>query len=165
MLATLGVVALIYLGVPRDDSSLIQRIDYRAVSEEARSSLGLEVISPDVPANWWSNAARVEKQLGLDVWYVGFITEEDEFIGLNQVFESNPSWEADFLAGNELAGSRVIQGLRWEVFPSVKPASPPGTKELVLLHRSMGFTVVIYGTAGEADFVELAAAISAKMGN
>ncbi|MFN9951916.1 MAG: DUF4245 family protein, partial [bacterium] len=92
MLATLGVVAIIYLGVPRDDSSLIQRIDYVSVSQEAEASLGLEVIAPPIPSSWWSNAARVKKQLGLDAWYVGFVTGDNEFLGLNQTFASNPSW-------------------------------------------------------------------------
>lgn len=160
MLATLGVVALIYLGVPRDDSSLIQRIDYVAVSAEAEASLGLDVIAPQVPADWWSNAARVEKQLGLDAWYIGFVTSGNEFIGLNQTFNSNASWEADFLAGNELSGTEEIDGLIWEVYPTRQPSDPPGTKELAMLHRAENFTIVIFGTANREDLLLLAQAIS-----
>lgn len=165
MLATLGVVALIYLGVPRDDSSLIQRIDYVAVSEEAKSSLGLEVAAPRIPSDWWSNAARVEKQLGLDAWYIGFVTSNNEFIGFNQTFNSNASWEADFLAGNELSGTEVIGGLSWELYPTKRPSDPPGTKEYVMLHRSENFTVVIYGTADQEDFVILAQEIAKDLEN
>jgi len=165
MLATLGVVALIYLGVPRDDSSLIQRIDYVAVASEAEASLGLAVIAPQVPADWWSNAARVEKQLGLDAWYIGFVTGENEFLGMNQTFSSNPSWEADFLGGNELSGEMVVEGLSWEMYPTKNPSSPPGTKEFAMLHRSENFTVVIYGTADKEDFSLLAQAISKQLGN
>ena len=165
MLATLGVVALIYLGVPRDDSSLIQRIDYVSVSQEAEVSLGLEVIAPPIPSSWWSNAARVEKQLGLDAWYVGFVTGDNEFLGLNQTFASNPSWEADFLAGNKLSGSELVGGLSWELYPTKMPSDPPGTKEFAMLHRAENFTVVIYGTAEKADFLLLAEAISKQLGN
>jgi hypothetical protein len=165
MLATLGVVALIYLGVPRDDSSLIQRIDYVSVSQEAEASLGLEVIAPQIPASWWSNAARVEKQLGLDAWYVGFVTADNEFLGLNQTFSSNPSWEADFLAGNQLSSSELVGGLSWELYPTKMPSDPPGTKEFAMLHRAENFTVVIYGTAEKADFLLLAEAISKQLGN
>lgn len=165
MLATLGVVVLIVLGVPRDDSSLIQRVDYLSVADEARASLSKEVIAPAIPANWWSNAARIEKQLGLDVWYVGFVTENSEFIAISQAFESNPSWESDVLAGNALTGTREIAGLTWEIYPTRTPSDPPSTKELAMLYRSESWTVVIYGTAAESDFVILAEAIATQLGN
>ncbi len=165
MLATMGVVALIVLGVPRDDSSLIQRIDYQTVAAEAEGTLSQEIIAPVIPANWWSNAARIEKQLGLDVWYVGFVTEDSQFIGISQAFNSNPSWESDVLAGNSLTGTRDIAGLTWEIYPTRTPSDPPSTKELAMLYRSESWTVVIYGTAAEADFEILAEAIAMQLGN
>lgn len=164
MLATLGVVALIVLGVPRDDSSLIQRIDYQTVAAEAMGSLGKEVIAPEIPSDWWSNAARIEKQLGLDVWYVGFVTADSQFIAINQAFQTNPSWEADILAGNGLSGLEEIAGLTWEIYPTRTPSDPPGTKELAMLLRTDSSTVVIYGTAARADFEILAEAIAMQLG-
>lgn len=165
LLATLGVVVLVVLGVPRDDSSLIQRIDYLAVANEAEASLGKSVLAPTVPQSWWSNAARMEKQLGLDVWYVGFVTDENQFIAINQAFEANPSWEADVLAGNALAGTVEIAGLIWEIYPTQSPSDPPGTKELAMLLRDEASTVVIYGTAPDSDFEILAEAIASQLGN
>lgn len=165
MLATLGIVALIVLGVPRDDSSLIQRIDYETVAKSAEGSLGEKVLSPSVPDNWWSNAARLEKQLGLDVWYIGFVTDENQFIGLSQAFESNASWEADVLAGNALVGEVEVGGLVWEIYPTRTPSDPPGTKEYAMLHRFGSSTVVIYGTAPESDFNMMADAIALELGN
>ncbi len=165
MLATLGVVALIVLGVPRDDSSLIQKIDYLSVASEAESSLAKDVLSPTIPPTWWSNAARIEKQLGLDVWYVGFVTESSQFIALSQAFDSNPSWEADVLAGNAMTGTREIVGLTWEIYPTRTPSDPPSTKELAMLYRGESWTVVIYGTAAETDFEVLAEAIAMQLGN
>lgn len=164
MLATLGVVTLIVLGVPRDDSSLIQKIDYESVASEAKASLAKEVLAPTIPIDWWSNAARLEKQLGLDVWYLGFVTDDSQFIALSQAFAANPSWEADGLAGNALSGSQEIAGLSWEIYPTTTPSNPPGTKELAMLYRDDSWTVVIYGTADPADFEILAAAIANQMG-
>lgn len=165
MLATLGVVALIFLGVPRDDSSLIQKFDYQSVAEEGERSLGKDFLAPKIPDSWWSNAARVEKQLGLDVWYVGFVTGENQFVGLSQAFSSNPSWEADILAGNRLSGELEISGLKWETYPTTSPSDPPGTKEYAMLHRASDFTVVIYGTAPESEFLLVAQAIAEQLGN
>lgn len=165
LLATLGVVALVVLGVPRDDSSLIERIDYQAVASEAEVSLGKSVLAPQLPDSWWSNAARMEKQLGLDVWYVGFVTDDNQFLAISQAFNSNPSWEADILAGNSLAGTVEISGLIWEIYPTQSPSDPPGTKELAMLLRESASTVVIYGTAADADFEVLAQAIASQLGN
>lgn len=165
LLATLGVVALIVLGVPRDDSSLIQRIDHIQVAQEAKASLNKDVLAPSIPESWWSNAARLEKELGLDVWYVGFVTGDNQFIGLSQAFESNSSWEADVLAGNQLSAEVEIAGLTWELYPTRNPTDPPGTKEFAMLHRSGTTTVVIYGTAAESEFFLLAESISQQLGN
>jgi hypothetical protein len=107
----------------------------------------------------------MQKQLGLDVWYVGFVTDENQFISINQAFEANPSWEAEVLAGNALAGTIEIAGLIWEIYPTQSPANPPGTKELAMLLRDTAFTVVIYGTAPDSDFEILAKAIASQLGN
>lgn len=163
LLATLGVVAVLVLGLPRDDSSLIQRIDFQSVAAEAEASLGKKVLAPAVPTDWWSNAARMEKQLGLDAWYVGFVTGDSQFIAITQVFEPNPSWEADILEGNLVTGSREIAGLTWEVYPTLTPSNPPGTKELVMLSRQASSTIAIFGTASESDFDILAAAIAKEL--
>lgn len=164
MLATLGVVALVVLGVPRDDSSLIQRIDHLQVAIEAKNSLDKAVLAPEIPDSWWSNAARLEKELGLDVWYVGFVTQDNQFIALSQAFNSNSSWEASVLSGNQKTAEVEIAGLTWEIYPTRTPSNPPGTKEFAMLHRYDGDTVVIYGTAAESEFFLLAESISALIG-
>jgi hypothetical protein len=165
MLASFGVVALIVLGLPRDDSSLIQRIDYQTVAREAEGVLLEKVLAPQIPAEWWSNAARLEKQLGIEVWYVGFVTADSQFIAITQAFDSNPSWEADVLEGNLVTGTKEVGGLTWEIYPTRTPSNPPGTKELVMLHRNPESTIAIFGTASEADFDVLAAAIAEELAN
>jgi hypothetical protein len=165
LLATLGAVAILVLGLPRDDSSLIQRVDYQNVAAEAEAALGKAVLAPVVPADWWSNAARMEKQLGLNAWYVGFVTTDSQFIAITQVFEPNPSWEADILEGNLVTGRREISGLTWEIYPTRTPSNPPGTKELVMLSRQPGSTIAIFGTAAESDFEILATAIAEELAN
>jgi hypothetical protein len=51
-------------------------------------------LAPVIPPEWYSNAARLDNTLGVRGWYVGFVTDENQFIGLSQAFETNPSWEA-----------------------------------------------------------------------
>lgn len=160
LVATLGLVILLVLGVPRDDSNRIAQVDYKQIAAEAEASLGFQVIAPDVPDEWWSNAARLENDLGVESWYVGFVTEDNQFIGLLHGFEVNPSWTALTLQGNWLEDEVEIAGRTWEIWPTLNPSNPPGTKDYAMLHAFGDSAVVIYGTASEEDFRVLADFVS-----
>lgn len=163
MVATLGLVILLVLGVPRDDSNRIAAVDYVQIAAEAEASLGVQVLTPQVPDSWWSNAARLENDLGVQSWYIGFVTEDNQFIGLSQGFEVNPSWTALTLQGNWLEDETEIAGRTWEIWPTLTPSNPPGTKEYAMLHSFGDSAVVIYGTAGKEDFNILAELLSLEI--
>ena len=163
MVATLGLVVLLVLGVPRDDSNRIAAVDYMQIAAEAEASLGFEVLTPKVPDSWWSNAARLENDLGVQSWYIGFVTADNQFIGLTHGFEVNPSWTALNLQGNWLEEETVVAGKTWEIWPTLTPSNPPGTKEYAMLHSFGASAVVIYGTASEEDFVTLAELLSLEI--
>ena len=163
LLVTSGLVAAIYLGVPRDDSNRITEVDYQAIAQSASESLGETAVSPEIPADWWANAARLESDLGVKSWYVGFVTDDNQYLGLSQVFQTNPSWESQMLAGNFLEGEVELTGLNWEIWPTLNPSAPKGTKEYALVHRVGDGVVVIYGTADTNDFEVLAKAIAAEL--
>ena len=160
LLVTLGLTIAIVLAVPRDDSNRIQKIDYVSIAAEVQQSVGTGVLAPEIPKDWWANGARLETSLGVETWYVGFVTEDSQYIGLTQAFESNPSWLANQLQGNWLDGTLDIEGRTWEIWPTLSPRMPAGTKEYALVHNYETSSVVIYGTADEAQFRLLATAIS-----
>jgi len=164
MLATLAVVLLIVLGVPRDDTNRIASVDYLQIAQEAQPTQSESILAPAIPDDWWSNSARLETSFGVDTWYVGFVTSENQYIGLSQAFETNPSWEALTLQGNWLQAEVELDGKTWEIWPTLSPSSPPGTKEYAMLHRFGNSAVVIYGTATEEDFEYLAKQIGTELG-
>lgn len=160
LLVVLGLVIAIILGVPRDDSNRLQPVDYVTIAAAASEAEGEIALAPEIPEAWYSNAARLDLTLGVRGWYVGFVTDENEFIGLSQAFESNPSWEAEMLKTNFLEGEIELAGLTWEIWPTIDPQTPPGTKEFALKHSFGDSVVVIYGTADRADFELVAQAIA-----
>jgi hypothetical protein len=160
MLVTLALTMVIVLIVPRDDTNRIQPVDYVGISQTVQASVAETLIAPKLETDWWVNAARVEKDLGVETWYVGFITPDDQYIGLTQAFESNPSWLANKLQGNWLDVTVEIEGRTWEVWPTLLPSVPKGTKEYAMVHTFDNQSVVIYGTASEEDFNKLATQIS-----
>jgi hypothetical protein len=163
MLVTMGIVLLLILGVPRDDTNRIQPVAYQEIAISASSAEGQLVLAPEIPAEWFSNAARLDNTLGVRGWYVGFVTDDNQFIGLSQAFETNPSWEAEMLKTNLLEGEIEIAGLTWEIWPTRSPSNPPGTKEFALKHNFGDSAVVIYGTAERSDFELIATSIAEQL--
>ena len=159
----LGLTIAIVMVVPRDDSNRIQPVDYLSVALDAQETVGLPILAPSIPASWWSNGARLEENLGISTWYVGFVTEDNQYLGLTQAFESNPSWLASQLGGNYHDGDITIEGRNWEVWPTNQPTVPKGTKEYALVHIYETSAVVIYGTASDAQFRLLATAVSKEL--
>lgn len=163
LLVSLGLVVALVLGVPRDDSNRINSVDYQAIALEAKASLELPILSPEVPSDWYSNSARLENELDVQSWYIGFVTPENQFIAVAQAFESNPSWLALTLQGNWQDGEVLVEGRSWQIWPTLRPQTPKGTKEYAMVHEFGSSAVIIYGTADEADFLILAEAISKQL--
>ncbi|MEY2826095.1 MAG: hypothetical protein RLZZ122_459, partial [Actinomycetota bacterium] len=95
ILATVGVVALVVLGVPRDDSSRLLTIDSTEVSKAAREDSGLPVILLDpLPAGWVATQARwsAASEKGEADIYIGLVGPDNQYIGVTQVFEFEDSW-------------------------------------------------------------------------
>ena len=163
LLATVGLVVLIVAGVPRDDSNRIQQVDYVAEAEAASAAVGSFALAPQLPADWWSNSARLEKTAGVSNWYVGFVTEGNQYIGLRQAFESNPSWVALTLERNWYERDIQVAGLRWQVWPELRPTDPPSTMNTAWLLEVGNQAIVLFGTATEAEFIQIAEAMAPQI--
>ena len=163
LLVSLGLMVALVLGVPRDDSNRVNPVDYAQIAQEAEATVNKTVLAPTVPADWYSNGARLENELDVQSWYIGFVTPDNQFIGMNQAFESNPSWLALTLQGNWQDGEVVLDGKTWQIWPTLTPSNPPGTKEYAMVHEHEGSAVVIFGTAKKEDFILLATEISKQM--
>jgi Protein of unknown function (DUF4245) len=160
LLVSIGLMVALILGVPRDDSNRINPVDYVTIAAQAQESVGTQVLAPEIPESWWANGARLENNLGVQSWYVGFVTPDNQFIGLSQAFESNPSWLAQSLQGNWQDGEVEIEGKVWKIYPTLTPSNPPGTREYAMVHEFGSSAVVIFGTAKQSDFNTLAGEIS-----
>lgn len=157
--ATLGLVVLIIGGVPRDDSNRINPVDYRSEATAASAATGEIALAPTIPTDWWSNSARLEETAGVKNWYTGFVTEDEEYIGLRQAFASNPSWVALTLERNWYEGDIEVGGFTWQVWPELRPTEPPSTMNTAWLLEIGDQAIVLFGTGSEAQFTALAKAL------
>jgi hypothetical protein len=163
ILATAGMVLVLILIVPRDDSSRIPKIDYIAIADQASASTGNKVATPAIDDDWWSNQA---KWFGSPVdavprFEVGFVGPKNEYMGMTHAFDVNPTWLALSLKDVVLeknysnAGSSLV----WGIYRSSEVHDPVQTRDYMWAASVGSNAILLYGTASETDFTKLSASI------
>jgi hypothetical protein len=157
--ASLGIVAFLFAVVVRPDAAPPEPVDYVAVAENADADVPLA--APVVPVDWYANAARFRSEFGVPTWYVGFITADAGFIALNQGIDANVTWVTAQVDGRATTGETHIGGLDWQVYDH-RTVDDVGNYAYALVTELDGSTVVLHGTASDAEFESLAASIATE---
>lgn len=162
--ATVGLVIVMVLVVPRDDSNQIKHVDYVAVATEAKQATGQPLLVPEIPSGWWSNSARWSSKPsdGTDSsWYVGFVGPKNQYVGITQTFKTNPTWLAFQLQG--LINTQKVVASDWQLWRSSEKHTPAKTKDYMLVQNIGDDTILLYGTASEAEMAEFAAEVGRQI--
>ncbi len=159
-LASLGIVVFLFAVVVRPDTAPPAPVDYVSVAEGANADVPLA--APVVPADWYANAARYRPEFGVQTWYVGFITSGEGFIALNQGIDANVTWVTAEVDGRSATGETSIGGVDWQVYDHRDEGSS-GNYAYALAAEFDGSTVVLHGTASDAEFESLAASIAEEL--
>lgn len=163
LLATLGLVAIIVLVVPRGNPTATRPpVDYASTAQEAQGSEPDALLVPKLPSGWSSNNAelRTKTSDGVDSWYVGFLTPKQQFIGMTQGFGANESWVADQVNKSLIKGTVDIDGVRWDAYDNRTSSSDNGNVEYALVTTSGDSTIILFGTAGDAEFRTAASSLA-----
>lgn len=162
LLATVGAVIVLVLIVPRSDTPLTRNVDYAGVAEQVQTGVDVALVAPDLPAGWAANAAewRSGGSDGVSSWYIGLLTPSNEFIGLTQAVDANPTWLADKL-GNVAADDTVtIDGVEWDVYRNPAPQEDRGNFESALVTEAGASSYLLIGTASDEELSVLAGALA-----
>lgn len=161
LVASLAVVLVIVLIVPRSDTPIEPDIDVAATAERAQAAMSAPLAVPDLPEGWRANAAEIRRSEADQVtaWYIGYLTPEDEFIGMYQAIEANPTWVAGLLARTRATGTTIIDGVEWTVYDNRSTSDDVGNARYGMTTEANGTTFVLLGTAAPAEFGELADAL------
>ena len=162
LLASLGVMLLVLLVVPRDDSNRIKPVDYKTIAKTAATAEARPILAPELPKGWWSNSARWQgaKSDGVASWYVGFVGPKGHYIGLTQGFESNPTWLTLQTTVSIPNGELSVAGRNWTLYQNPTKNDPPKTRDYILATKMNTDDILLYGTATEAEFKAFATAIN-----
>ncbi|MEY4993748.1 MAG: hypothetical protein RIS82_870 [Actinomycetota bacterium] len=159
--ASLGVMLAIVLVVPRDDSNRIKPVDHIEIAESASIQAGQQVLGLPLPEGWWANRATwvATAADGVDYWKVGFVGPKNQYIGLTQAFEVNPTWvalrTAGFIPEDSIAGSN-----NWlKLVPGPNVDADP----ILWTYERDGDYISLEGTASAEEFAEFAALVEKEL--
>ena len=164
LLVTLGLALAIYFLVPRAEGDPNWNIDYVAQSEIASQSLGEDLLVPAMPEQWRANAAELRNATNGKVtsWYIGFITPADKFIAFNEAFDADATWISNTLKDYPATGEVTIDGQKWTVYDN-RSMKDAGNVQYALVTSSGRSTIVLFGTADDTEFEQLATSITADL--
>ncbi|WP_374010084.1 DUF4245 domain-containing protein [Leifsonia sp. LS-T14] len=163
LIATLALVAVIVLVVPRGNPTATQpAVDYASIAQQAQGSEPDAFLVPKLPGGWKSNNAELRTKTpdGVDAWYIGLITPKQQFIGITQGFGGNDSWVSDQVAKSRIKDTRVIDGVTWDVYDNRASGSDNGNVDYALVTKSGHSTIVVFGTAEDAEFRTVASSLA-----
>lgn len=159
--ASLVVVLVIVLLVPRSDTAMERDVDVASIAEQAQVASDDPLAVPELPDGWRANAAelRTSQVDEVTAWYVGYLTPSDEYIGMYQGLDANPTWVAGLLARTLATGTTTIDGVEWTVYDNRDTGDDVGNAKYGLTTEAGGSTFVLLGTATPEEFETLAAAL------
>ncbi len=164
--ASVAIVVGLVLIVPRSETSLIQKVDYVSIANDAAAATNLPVLIPRVPQDWWCNSARWISQPGdgtKAAWYAGFVGPENEYIGFTQAYGTNETWLALKLSGLQNTGTVGDTKLSWQLWTSPEKHVPAKSKDYMLVATVGTDTLMVYGTASESEMKSFATKIGNKV--
>jgi hypothetical protein len=140
-IAVLGAIVLALFAVGRlltvtpDEPTLA--VDYRSAAESSRTVADFELLAPDsLPEGWRATSVRFEP----DSWHLGVLTDDDDYVGLEQVKADTRRAVERFANGSHEHGKAVVDGETW--------SHRTGPRDNVTyLRRDGDMTIVVTGTA------------------
>ncbi|WP_316308639.1 DUF4245 family protein, partial [Clavibacter michiganensis] len=111
---------------------------------------------------WSANYAeiRTSNASGVASWNIGLIAPADDFIGLTQGFDANPTWVGQQLKQSVASSTTTIAGVEWTVYDNRASTDDVGNLEYALTTEAGGSTYILFGTGTDAEFTTMAESIT-----
>lgn len=164
LIASLGIVVFLVAVVARPDSTVDRSVDYQQVASQADVP-GVTLAAPKLPDSYSANRADYKDAAadGVDVWTVGFLTPDKQYVGMQQGIDANPTWVANQLDQHTATGSRSIGGTKWTVYDRRTEGKDAGNQAYSLVATFGRNTIVLAGTADDASFRTIAAGVAKQL--
>lgn len=171
IVASLLVVGAVVLFTAAPNAATAPRkVAYASIAADASASIPLKdgvrttLAAPAIPASWYANRAVWSATTADKVprWAIGFITAKQQYIGLDQGVGGDDSWVENVLQSKLATGTESVGGVSWTVYDHRKAANA-GNLAYALSATFGQSEVVLSGTADDAEFRQLATAVTAQL--
>jgi hypothetical protein len=163
VIVCLALVLVMVLVVVRPGLPEREPFDVPAAAAGAQGVVDAPLVVPTLPDGWEANLAELRTGAdGISTWYAGYVTPEQQFVSFTQAVDANPTWLATATESAPRTGEREIAGITWTEHDQ-RAAEDPGNLAYVLTTEQGASTVVIAGTAGDAELQTFAEAVSASL--
>jgi len=163
LIASLAIVLVTVLVVVRPDLPAAPPVDYQSIAAATDSPVPL--VAPVLPEGWSANSAVYNGSPpdGVATWYIGFITPQQQFIGVRQGIDANPTWLSNQLMSRTATGSTTVAGVSWQVF-DYRTTNDVGNFAHALSTTNESSSFVVFGTAADEEFDTLVSALAEVVG-
>ncbi len=164
LVASLAIVLVLVAVVVRPDNTVDRSVDYQQVAAKANVD-DVTLAAPSLPDGFSSNRADFASKTsdGVDVWTVGLVTPDKQYLGLQQGIDANASWVANQLDQRAATGTRTIGSTEWTVYDRRSEGSDAGNHAYSLVSTFGQDTIVLSGTADDASFRTVATAVARQL--
>lgn len=112
-------------------------VDYQEAVESSRTVADFDLYAPrSLPEGWRATSVRFEE----GAWHLGVVTDEDDYVGLEQVGDSTQRAIERFAKGSRADGRTVIGGETWSLRTGPRD-------DRTYVRRDADVTIVVTGTA------------------
>ena len=160
MLRSIIVIGVMILGLAgvgywfqiRPDST-VKSVDYLSAVKDARADAAFEVYAPpSLPQGW--KATTVRYQAGEPgAWHLGVLTDDEEYIGLEQTGLGTQRALEKFSPETEGEGKTDVGGFAWQLRQS-------DGGETTLVRDEADMTIIVTGTAGREAIEDYTASLT-----
>ncbi len=159
ILRSVGVLGLLILAIwgfgqlfTNTPDETVKPIDYAATVRSARPAADFDLLAPPtLPAGWAATSARFTPTS----WHLGVITDDQDYIGLEQAKLDAKQLIDDFAKGSQSAGTVTIDGDTWDL-----RKGPDG--DVTYVRTEAGLTTLVVGEAPRPDVEAYVASLSAS---
>lgn len=159
MAVLVALVMVFYFLQPRPDAQTYRPdVDVDREAGYAADVADFDPVVPELGDGWSPNYARWEGQQsdGVDSWDAGWVTPHGGFIGLTQTDQANPTWTLEQIDSLPQADTVEAGGIEWEVHFGEDEDDEQRT---AWIGEVDGTTVILQGTAPDAEFDHAARAV------
>lgn len=151
----LAVAITLLVALPRPRAGAVKAIDPAPVVAEALAYPGFVAYTPDpLPVSWTPNSARFSTAWVGPVLHIGYRAPDGGYVGIEQTTGTNSRLFVDTEAAGAVPdGTVAINGVTWWKYQSDRKQQDS------LVYYGPSSTLVITGTASDAELQQLAASL------